>query len=49
MRDREALFSEYVVDIKRKDKESSRTKHDKVGLVYWDSKFAGLPGMVIRP
>ena len=30
MKDREALFTEYLTDIKKKDKESSKTKHDKV-------------------
>lgn len=45
MKDREALFTEYVAEIKKKDKESSKTKHDKVGQVYWVYEFAGVAGM----
>ena len=45
MKDREALFTEYMAETKKKEKESSKTKHDKVGQVYWVCDFAGVSGM----
>lgn len=31
MKDREALFNEYLTDLKKKDKETTKTRHNKVG------------------
>lgn len=30
MKDRETLFNEYLTDLKKKDKETTKTRHDKV-------------------
>lgn len=36
MKDRETLFTEYVTDLKKKHKESTKAKLDKVGSrVHW--------------
>ena len=34
MKDREALFVEFLAELKKKEKENAKLKHDKVGFLF---------------
>lgn len=49
MKDRETLFNEYLTDLKKKDKETTKTRHDKVKVFVEGRDSMGcVTGIVVR-